>query len=112
VPIEDFAGERWIAGRLGTFCHETVLHTCRRVGVEPLIAHRTNDFDVSYALVAAGAGIAIVPSLAGPPPPGVALVEPAEGLPLRRLFAAVRTGAAERPAVAAVLSALGAGLTA
>jgi DNA-binding transcriptional LysR family regulator len=83
-----------------------VLHTCRRVGVEPLIAHRTNDFDVYYALVAAGAGIAIVPSLAGPPPPGVALVEPAERLPLRRLFAAVRTGAAERPAVAAVLSAL------
>jgi DNA-binding transcriptional LysR family regulator len=111
VPIKELAGERWIAGRAGTFCHEAVLHACRRVGEEPLIAHRTNDFDVYYALVAAGAGIAIVPSLAGAPPPGVALVEPAEGLPLRRLFAAVRTGAAERPAVAAVLSALGANVS-
>jgi len=108
VPIEELADERWIAGREGTFCHATVLHTCRRAGTEPLIAHRTNDFDVSYALVAAGAGVAIVPVLAGPPPPGVALVEPAGGLPHRRLFAAVRTGAADRPAVAAVLSALGA----
>jgi DNA-binding transcriptional LysR family regulator len=107
VPIEELAGERWIAGREGTFCHATVVHTCRRAGAEPLIAHRTNDFDVSYALVAAGAGVAIVPELAGPPPPGVALVEPAGGLPGRRLFAAVRTGAADRPAVAAVLAALG-----
>jgi DNA-binding transcriptional LysR family regulator len=107
VPIEEIAGERWIAGREGTFCHATVVHTCRRAGIEPVIAHRTNDFDVSYALVAAGAGVAVVPELAGPPPPGVALVEPAGGLPLRRLFAAVRTGAADRPAVAAVLAALG-----
>jgi DNA-binding transcriptional LysR family regulator len=107
VPIEELAGERWIAGREGTFCHATVVHTCRRAGAEPLIAHRTNDFDVSYALVAAGAGVAIVPELAGPPPAGVALVEPAGGLPGRRLFAAVRTGAADRPAVAAVLAALG-----
>jgi DNA-binding transcriptional LysR family regulator len=107
APIEELAGERWIAGREGTFCHATVVHTCRRAGAEPLIAHHTNDFDVSYALVAAGAGVAIVPELAGPPPPGVALVEPAGGLPGRRLFAAVRTGAADRPAVAAVLAALG-----
>jgi DNA-binding transcriptional LysR family regulator len=109
VPIDELAGERWIAGREGTFCDATVVHTCRRVGIEPLIAHRTNDFDVSYALVAAGAGVAIVPALAGPPPPGVALVDPAGGLPARRLFAAVRTGAADRPAVEAVLSALGVG---
>jgi DNA-binding transcriptional LysR family regulator len=108
VAIEAIAGERWIAGREGTFCHATVVHTCRRAGVEPLIAHRTNDFDVTYALVSAGAGIGVVPGLAGPPPPGVALVEPAGGLPPRRLFAAVRTGAADRPAVAAVLAALGA----
>jgi DNA-binding transcriptional LysR family regulator len=106
VPIEELAGEPWIAGREGTFCHATVVNTCRRAGVEPDIVHRTNDFDVSYALVAAGAGIAIVPALAGPPPAGVALIEPAGGLPLRKLFAAVRTGAVERPAVAAVLDRL------
>jgi DNA-binding transcriptional LysR family regulator len=106
VAIEELAGERWIAGREDTFCHATVVNTCRRAGTEPEIAHRTNDFDVSYALVAAGAGIAIVPELAGPPPRGVTLVDPAGGLPGRRLFAAVRTGAAERPAVAAVLDAL------
>jgi DNA-binding transcriptional LysR family regulator len=108
VRVADVAEAPWISGREGTFCHDTVVNTCRRAGVEPDIVHSTNDFDVSYSLVAAGAGIAIVPELAGPPPPGVALVEPVDGLPKRRLFAAVRTGAAARPAVAAVLDALGA----
>jgi DNA-binding transcriptional LysR family regulator len=107
VPIGELAGGPWIAGRGGTFCDAMVVNTCRLAGVEPDIVHRTNDFDVSYALVAAGAGMAIIPELAGPPPSGVALVEPAGGLQGRRLFAAVRTGAAERPAVAAVLEALG-----
>jgi DNA-binding transcriptional LysR family regulator len=107
VPLEALADAPWIAGREGTYCAATVVDTCRRAGVEPNVVHRTNDFDVAFALVAAGAGIAIVPTLAGPPPPGVALVEPAGGIPSRRLFAAVRAGAAERPAVHAVLDAFG-----
>jgi DNA-binding transcriptional LysR family regulator len=96
----------WVAGRQGSFCHALVLHVCRAAGVEPRITHFTNDFTTAYELVAAGAGFALVPDLAGPPPPGVALVEPAEPIASRRIFAAVRAGSGARPAIAACLRAL------
>jgi DNA-binding transcriptional LysR family regulator len=83
-----------------------VLHSARRAGYEPRIAHVTNDFSVAYALVGAGAGVALVPELAGPPPPGVVL-RPTAGAPLRRrIYAVARGGSTARPAVAAMLAAL------
>jgi DNA-binding transcriptional LysR family regulator len=83
-----------------------VIHSTRAAGYEPRLAHITNDFDVSYALVAAGAGVGLVPELAGPPPPGV-VVKPITGAPRsRRIYAAVRAGSSARPAVAAMLAAL------
>jgi DNA-binding transcriptional LysR family regulator len=96
----------WIAGRQGTYCHAVVIHAARRAGYEPWLAHVTNDFSVAYALVAAGAGVALVPGLAGPPPPGV-VVRPIAGAPASRtIYAAVRAGSRARPAVAAMLDAL------
>jgi DNA-binding transcriptional LysR family regulator len=116
VPAEHDAGDAvdlaahpdvpWIAGRQGSFCHAVVLHTCRAAGFEPRITHFTNDFATAYGLVAAGAGFALVPDLAGPPPPGVRIVETRRPVPSRRIFAAVRAGSSARPAVAACLDAL------
>ena len=98
--------EPWIAGREGSFCHLVVIHSTRAAGYEPRLTHITNDFAVSYALVAAGAGVGLVPELAGPPPPGV-VVRPVKGAPpSRRIYAAVRAGSSERPAIAAMLDAL------
>ena len=45
-----------------------MLHACRTAGFEPAITHFTNDFATAYGLVAIGAGFALVPDLAGPPP--------------------------------------------
>ena len=64
----------WVAGRQGSFCHTVVLHVCREAGFEPAITHFTNDFATAYGLVAIGAGFALVPDLAGPPPDGVVIV--------------------------------------
>ena len=106
VDMKALDAEPWIAGSGGSFCHLVVLHSARQAGYEPRLAHITNDFSVSYALVAAGAGVALVPELAGPPPPGVVL-RPLAGAPLsRRIYAAVRAGSSDRPAVAAMLDAL------
>jgi DNA-binding transcriptional LysR family regulator len=106
VQAATLDGEPWIAGREGTFCHAVVIHTAHRAGYEPRLAHITNDFSVAYALVAAGAGVALVPGLAGPPPPGV-VVRPIAGAPANRtIYAAVRAGSSARPAVAAMLDAL------
>jgi DNA-binding transcriptional LysR family regulator len=106
VAIADLEAEPWVAGASGTFCHDVVIHSAHQAGYEPRIAHVTNDFQVSYALVAANAGVALVPELAGPPPPGVVLKAVAGAPPFRRIYAAIRAGSAERPAVAALLAAL------
>ena len=97
----------WVAGRQGSFCHTVVLHVCRDAGFEPAITHFTNDFATAYGLVAIGAGFALVPDLAGPPPEGVVIVPAGRPIPSRRIFAAVRAGSGARPAVAACLEALG-----
>jgi DNA-binding transcriptional LysR family regulator len=106
VDMRELEHEPWIAGREGTFCHLVVIHSTRAAGYEPRLTHITNDFQVSYALVQAGAGVGLVPELAGPPPPGV-VVRPVKGAPpSRRIYAAVRAGSSERPAIAAMLDAL------
>ena len=106
IDIAALEAEPWIAGREGSFCHRVVIHSTRAAGYEPRLAHITNDFDVEYALVGAGAGVGLVPELAGPPPPGV-VVRPVKGAPpSRRIYAAVRAGSAARPAIAAMLDAL------
>jgi DNA-binding transcriptional LysR family regulator len=106
VDLADLRDVPWVAGREGSFCHTVVVQTARRAGYEPDLAHRTNDFTVVYALVAAGAGVALVPGLAGPPPPGVVLRPIAGAAPSRRIYAAVRAGSSARPALAAMLDAL------
>jgi DNA-binding transcriptional LysR family regulator len=106
VDLAGLAAEPWIAGRAGSFCHLVVVHSARLAGFEPRLVHITNDFQVSYALVAAGAGVGLVPELAGPPPPGVVVRPVAGAPPCRRIYAAVRAGSGARPAVAAMLAAL------
>jgi DNA-binding transcriptional LysR family regulator len=106
VDVAALAGEPWIAGREGSFCHLVVIHSTRAAGYEPRLAHITNDFDVAYALVEAGAGVGLVPELAGPPPPGVVVRATTGAPPSRRIYAAVRAGSGARPAVAAMLTAL------
>jgi DNA-binding transcriptional LysR family regulator len=106
VDVAALEAEPWIAGKVGSFCHLVVVHSAHQAGYEPRITHTTNDFQVSYAIVAAGAGVGLVPELAGPPPPGVVVRAVAGAPPYRRIYAAVRAGSAERPAIAAMLEAL------
>ena len=106
VDIKELEAEPWIAGKVGTFCHLVVIHSAHQAGYEPRIAHVTNDFQVEYALIAANAGVGLVPELAGPPPDGVVVKPVAGAPPYRRIYAAVRAGSADRPAIAAMLAAL------
>ena len=106
VDMRALEHEPWIAGREGSFCHLVVIHSTRAAGYEPRLTHITNDFAVSYALVANRAGVGLVPELAGPPPPGVVALPVKGAPPSRRIYAAVRAGSSERPAIAAMLAAL------
>ncbi|WMX46919.1 LysR family transcriptional regulator [Streptomyces roseicoloratus] len=99
VRREDLSRERWITQPPGTVCHDWLIRTLRATGYEPLIAHQAEENHTQVALVAAGLGIALVPRLGrGPLPPEVAALR-LEPVPVRRLWALWRAGAARRPAI-------------
>ncbi|GAA2820517.1 LysR family transcriptional regulator [Saccharopolyspora taberi] len=61
VALSDLSGERWIAGC--PRCREHFVRACAAVGFEPDIACTTDDNLAVQSLVAAGAGIALMPRL-------------------------------------------------
>lgn len=60
--LAKFADERWIAGC--DRCREHLLQQCALAGYTPKISFTTDDFVAVQALVAAGLGVALLPSLA------------------------------------------------
>jgi DNA-binding transcriptional LysR family regulator len=100
VRREDLGGQRWICQPPGRVCHDWLVRTLREAGHEPDIVHQAEENPTLIALVAAGLGVALVPRLGrGPLPAGVVEV-PLDPLPVRRLYALWRSGAARRPAIA------------
>ncbi|PKK15052.1 LysR family transcriptional regulator [Thermomonospora sp. CIF 1] len=64
VSFADLAGEEWISGEPGVHnrvCLETV---AAQTGVPVRTAYETHDYEVTLALIAAGIGVALVPSTA------------------------------------------------
>ncbi|MCQ4120989.1 LysR family transcriptional regulator [Rhodococcus tibetensis] len=102
--VRSHSGCRWIVGNPGTLCHTMTVRTCQSQGFEPRITHRVDDFATVLRLVAAGAGVALVPELAATDvPEGVVLT----ALPIgRRTRIAYRHGSRSRPAFAAVTAEL------
>ncbi|MGW6963959.1 LysR family transcriptional regulator [Streptomyces zaomyceticus] len=99
VRREELAAERWISQPPGAVCHDWLVRTLRATGFEPLIVHQAEENHTQLALVAAGLGIALVPRLGrGALPPEVVPVR-LDPMPMRRLHAMWRTGAARRPAI-------------
>ena len=107
VPLRRLAGEAWCATREGTLFADMLLRACRAAGFEPDIRHRANDAGLLVALAADGHGVSFVPSLGQPESHPGAVIRGIAGARIdRRIYAAVRRGSAERPAVAATLEAL------
>ncbi|MFJ3906864.1 LysR family transcriptional regulator [Streptomyces sp. NPDC090025] len=99
VRREELSQERWITQPPGTVCHDWLMRTLRATGYEPLIAHQAEENHTQVALVAAGLGIALVPRLGrGTLPPEVVPLR-LDPIPVRRLWALWRSGAARRPAI-------------
>ncbi len=61
IDLADLSGERWIAGC--PRCRAHLLRACEQAGFEPDIAFTTDDNLAVQGLVAAGTGIALMPSL-------------------------------------------------
>jgi DNA-binding transcriptional LysR family regulator len=100
--LRDLAGEDWIAPLPGNPCRDVV----EAAGGTPRITHVSDDFRAIIALVAAGAGVALVPRNALVHVAG-AIAVPVRGVPpQRRVFAAVRRGSDDHPLLKTVMAAL------
>lgn len=62
VRLDDLAGAAWIAGC--ERCRADLVSRCARAGFEPRVAFETDDYVAVQALVAAGAGVSLLPDLA------------------------------------------------
>lgn len=110
MAIADLEKDAWIGPYPGNPCHDVVVLSCEFAGFQPRMEHSSDDFRAVVSLAGAGAGVALVPrsALRGMELAGV-VVRPVEGsAPTRRVFAAVRHGAAAHPLIAPVLDALAA----
>jgi DNA-binding transcriptional LysR family regulator len=107
VRLADLAAEPWVATNTRDPCAQITLAVCASAGFSPDIRHESKDWDAVGALVAAGAGVALVPRLAQPLRQQGLAVCPVVGSNASRLiFAAVRAGAQHDPTTAAVLATL------
>jgi DNA-binding transcriptional LysR family regulator len=106
MPLSDLAGLPFLAPRSSTSCAEMIQRACARAGFVPRVVARATDFQVLLSLVAAGAGVTLVPQLAARwLPPQVRLLPPAEPV-TRQVFTVSRRGGDRKPAVRVVLDAL------
>jgi DNA-binding transcriptional LysR family regulator len=105
VRLSDLAEETWITGC--ERCRAHLLHLARQAGFQPRIAYETDDYVTVQSLVAAGLGVALLPSLAlvAHRRDDIATMPLAE--PATRQIAAVLLAAARHPpAINAMVNAL------
>ena len=108
IPLSALAGQPFLAPRESTSCAEMIQRACARAGFVPRVVARASDFAVLLSLVAAGAGVTLVPALAARRLPSqVRLLRPAEPV-TRQVFTVSRRGGDRKPAVRVVLDALAA----
>jgi DNA-binding transcriptional LysR family regulator len=108
APLSALAGLPFLAPRDATSCAEMIQRACARAGFVPRVVARATDFGVLLSLVAAGAGVTLVPALAARLLPSqVRLLWPAEPV-TRQIFTVSRRGGDRKPAVRVVLDALAA----
>jgi DNA-binding transcriptional LysR family regulator len=107
VALADLADEPWATPWEGSHYGSMVEGACRAAGFEPLIRHRVTDLGTLLDMARSGLAVALVPTLAGLSEERGLAVRPVAGRGLeRKLFAAVRRGAAARPALDVLVAAL------
>jgi molybdate transport repressor ModE-like protein len=96
LRLGDLAGEPWVLGG-GPGCSDraTILRACHAAGFEPrvMVDFPTDDYNATHGMVAAGAGVTLLPRLALAVPRDDLAVRPLAGAgPSREVVAAVRRG--------------------
>jgi DNA-binding transcriptional LysR family regulator len=103
VELAALADRPFVMGSADTSWGRSVLQACREAGFDPDIHHEIDKTPATLQLVAAGAGVALIPDLALPVRPvGVRVIDLAEPL-CRTIEVAYREASVRRPAIGVVL---------
>ena len=107
IALSTLASEPWACDFEGTHFAQMMETACRLAGFTPDVRHRC-DVRILLALVAAGSAVALVPTLPHPERHEGIVVRPVADHELRRTIAVfTRLPARGRPAIAALVDALG-----
>lgn len=109
VDLARLSGESWINSAVtsGDICSVLLREAYASAGFTPHVALETDGSYSAQGFVAAGIGVALLPSLGlDVVHPGVEIRPVANPEPVRRLYAAVRETVADRPATTAFLACL------
>ncbi|WP_134734606.1 LysR family transcriptional regulator [Amycolatopsis nivea] len=106
--LSRFAEQPWLVPSKEFSCHEMIQRACGAAGFVPDVVAEATDFGVLTALVASGAGVALVPQMALPDARGEVSLHPLSTRITRKVYALTRSGAARRPDVRQALGHFGA----
>ncbi|MEH3052796.1 MAG: LysR family transcriptional regulator [Patulibacter minatonensis] len=105
IRLEQLADEAWVSSEPSDSCAMITTALCAGAGFSPDVRHECHEWDSAAALVAAGAGVALIPELAQPLRQSAELFRcKVQGPPAARLlFVLARASAESSPPVMAVL---------
>lgn len=107
VDLAAAGSEPWISGAGNGPCGEVIAAACASAGFSPDIRHEVGEWSAVTALVAAAAGVALVPQLAlAAAVPGVVVRPLATPKTRRVIYAATRSGEQHAPTLAVLLTLL------
>jgi DNA-binding transcriptional LysR family regulator len=107
LGLGDLREEAWVQTSANSPCARHVVRSCHAAGFEPRVSFESDDYQTVQGLVAAGVGVALIPSLAlAGAREDIQIRELAPSSPARRVFAATPRAAAVTAAVATMLDLL------
>jgi DNA-binding transcriptional LysR family regulator len=90
AELGDFSEHPWVGASSGLSCAEMAERACGLAGYRPRVVAESSDFAVQLELVAAGAGVALVPDLTIEKVPAGVALRPLVATVERTFFVAVR----------------------
>jgi molybdate transport repressor ModE-like protein len=107
VRLKDLKDEAWIGTTDSCSCGTLVRNHCIRMGFEPRITFESDDYLAVQGLVAAGVGVALIPTLAlTTVREDIVIRDLGHEAPVRKIAAATLPGAQRSPAARAMLDVL------
>jgi DNA-binding transcriptional LysR family regulator len=107
VRLKDLKNEAWIGTTDSCSCGALVRNHCIRMGFEPQITFESDDYLAVQGLVAAGVGVALIPTLAlTTVRDDIVIRDLGNETPVRQIAAATLPGAQRSPAARAMLDVL------